>query len=56
LKGKRILLVDDAFTSGATANEIAALLKESGGVEAVCVATLARAGLGKGRRLQCFGG
>ena len=51
LKGKRILLVDDAFTSGATANEIACLLKEEGGVEAVCVATLARAGLGKGRRL-----
>ena len=51
LKGKRILLVDDAFTSGATANEIADLLKEGGDVEAVCVATLARAGLGKGRRL-----
>lgn len=51
LKGKRILLVDDAFTSGATANEIASLLKDGGGVEAVCVATLARAGLGKGRRL-----
>jgi len=51
LKGKRILLVDDAFTSGATTNEIASLLKDDGGVEAVCVATLARAGLGKGRRL-----
>lgn len=51
LKGKRILLVDDAFTSGATANEIASLLKDAAGVEAVCVATLARAGLGKGRRL-----
>jgi ComF family protein len=55
LQGKRILLVDDAFTSGATANEIASLLKDDAGVEAVCVATLARAGLGKGRRLQCFG-
>lgn len=51
LKGKRILLVDDAFTSGATANEIASLLKDGADVEAVCVATLARAGLGKGRRL-----
>ncbi len=51
LKGKRILLVDDAFTSGATTNEIASLLKDDGGVEAGCVATLARAGLGKGRRL-----
>ena len=51
LKGKRILLVDDALTSGATANEIAGLLKDGADVEAVCVATLARAGLGKGRRL-----
>ncbi|MBQ8362692.1 MAG: ComF family protein [Thermoguttaceae bacterium] len=51
LKGKRILLVDDAFTSGATANEIASTLKDNAEVEAVCVATLARAGLGKGRRL-----
>lgn len=49
LKGKRILLVDDAFTSGATANEISGALKERG-VEAVCVATLARAGLGKSKR------
>ncbi len=46
LRGKRIVLVDDAFTSGATANEIAGALKEAG-VEAVCVATLARAGLGR---------
>ena len=51
LKGKRILLVDDAVTSGATASEIAFLLKNGAGVEAVCVATLARAGLGKTRRL-----
>ncbi|MBR4833224.1 MAG: ComF family protein, partial [Thermoguttaceae bacterium] len=49
LRGKRILLVDDAFTSGATTNEISASLK-SAGVEAVCVATLARAGLGRPKR------
>jgi competence protein ComFC len=33
LMGKRILLVDDVFTSGATMNEVAKILHESGAIE-----------------------
>ncbi len=41
LKGRRVLLVDDVFTTGATVNECAKVLKERG-VEKVFVLTLAR--------------
>ena len=44
--GARVLLVDDALTSGATCDEIAKTLLEAG-AESVCVATLTRAGLGR---------
>ena len=40
LKGKRILLIDDVLTTGATADDCARALKEAG-AEAVVVATLA---------------
>jgi len=41
LKGRRVLLVDDVMTTGATVNECARVLKESGAQE-VLVLTLAR--------------
>lgn len=41
LAGKRVLLIDDVYTTGATAGECAKALK-SGGAESVVVATLAR--------------
>jgi ComF family protein len=41
LKGKRILLVDDVFTTGATARECAKILKKMGAVN-IYVFTLAR--------------
>ena len=47
--GRRVLLVDDTLTSGATCNEIAKTLVEAG-AEAVFVATLTRAGLGRSPR------
>ena len=42
IAGQRILLVDDIFTSGATASACAKVLKKNGAVE-VNVFTLARA-------------
>ncbi len=48
--GKRVLLVDDALTTGATTHEISKLLRASG-AEKICVAVIARAGLGKKRAL-----
>jgi len=42
-KGKSIILVDDIFTTGATANEISRLLKEYGGADRVKVLTIATA-------------
>jgi ComF family protein len=42
VRGKRILLVDDVFTTGATVNECARVLVENGAAE-VAVFTLARA-------------
>jgi ComF family protein len=41
IKAKKILLVDDVFTTGFTLNECAKSLKESGAAEIICV-TLAR--------------
>lgn len=41
LEGKRIVLVDDVFTTGATTNACAKVLKEAGAAE-VCVWTVAR--------------
>ncbi|MCK4261622.1 ComF family protein [bacterium] len=40
-KGRRILLIDDVFTTGATVNECARVLKEAG-AEEVSVLTVAR--------------
>jgi predicted amidophosphoribosyltransferase len=42
IKGEKILLVDDVFTSGATASACAKILKEKGASE-VFVLTIARA-------------
>ena len=41
LSGKRVILCDDIFTSGATVNKCAALLKELG-AKSVSVATICR--------------
>jgi predicted amidophosphoribosyltransferase len=42
IDGKRLLLVDDVYTSGATVNECSRVLKR-GGARQVFVLTLARA-------------
>ena len=42
LRGRRVLLVDDVFTTGATLNECAGVLRAAGAVE-VRVVALARA-------------
>ncbi len=42
LPGKSVFLVDDVFTTGATADECAKILKLDGGVEKVVVVTVAR--------------
>ena len=42
IEGKRVLLVDDVYTSGATVNECSRVLKK-GGAQEVYVVTLARA-------------
>jgi predicted amidophosphoribosyltransferase len=51
IKGKSILLVDDIFTSGATASSCAHVLKKSGAAS-VNVFTLARAVM---HELQIYG-
>ena len=43
LRGRRVLLLDDLYQSGATLNAIAHLLKEAGGVSAVFALALTRA-------------
>lgn len=42
IEGRKILIIDDVFTTGATANECAKVLKSSGGVEEVAILTLVR--------------
>ncbi|MBU6301938.1 MAG: ComF family protein [Verrucomicrobia bacterium] len=44
IEGKRILLVDDVFTTGATTHECAKVLKAQGKASMVAVITVARAG------------
>lgn len=43
LRGRRVLLLDDLYQSGATLNAIARLLKEAGGASAVFALALTRA-------------
>jgi predicted amidophosphoribosyltransferase len=43
LRGRRVLLLDDLYQSGATLNAIARLLKQAGGVSAVFALALTRA-------------
>lgn len=43
LRGRRVLLLDDLYQSGATLNAIARLLKEAGGAAAVFALALTRA-------------
>ena len=45
IKGRRVLLVDDVLTTGATVNECARVLKRAG-AKRVCVLTVARATVG----------
>ena len=42
LRGRRVLLLDDLYRSGATLNTVARLMKETGGAAAVFVLTLTR--------------
>ena len=48
-KNKKVIVLDDAFTTGSTVNEIARILLNAGASE-VMVATIARAGLGKKKK------
>lgn len=45
-KNRRVLLVDDVLTSGATTHSAARILRRAGAAE-ICVAVLARAGIGE---------
>ena len=44
--GKRILLIDDIFTTGATVNECSRILKQYG-AQSIIVATVAKADINK---------
>ena len=48
VEGKKVLLVDDVFTTGETANEAAKILKKAG-AQKVYVFTLGRVVVGKGQ-------
>ena len=41
VKGKKIILVDDIYTTGSTVNECSKLLKQAGAKE-ICVVTIAK--------------
>jgi len=47
IEGRRIVLIDDVFTTGATVNECARALKKAG-ADSVCVLTVARTPVGAG--------
>jgi ComF family protein len=42
IRNKRVILVDDVFTTGATVNECARVLKQEGGASSVLVSTIAK--------------